>query len=285
MPRIGRFLILCVIACACAGPSRTDGDDDSSSRSDLEVLRVSDVEWEPLNPARGDQSPMAGTLWGDRHSAVATGFLLAPVDGFESPPHIHNVSYRGVVIRGLLHNADPDAKPMWMPTGSFWTQPRGGVHITAAEGASTLAYIEIDDGPYLVQPPDEEFSTGERPVNVHASNLVWVEAPGAWNPSTRPGIAYLWGRPTDGELNGRLIRLPAGFRGTLQTRDGATVRAVVIAGRVRLDAVAASAAEALEPGSYFSSGAGVVHELACDPSDECIVYVRTSGNPILRPAS
>jgi hypothetical protein len=83
------------------------------------VVLTSEVNWEQLNPARGDKSPKAGTLWGDRNGPGPTGFLLKPADGFKSPPHIHNVSYRGVVISGLVHNDDPNADDMWMPTGSF----------------------------------------------------------------------------------------------------------------------------------------------------------------------
>jgi hypothetical protein len=80
------------------------------------VVLMSEVEWTYLNPARGDKAPMAATLWGDRFGTGPTGFLLKPKGGFELPPHIHNVSYRGVVISGLIHNDDPNAVDMWMPT-------------------------------------------------------------------------------------------------------------------------------------------------------------------------
>ncbi len=86
--------------------------------SATEVIPVSEVKWEQLNPARGDKSPQAGTLWGDRSGAVPTGFLARFVDGFSSPPHIHNATYRAVVISGHIHNDDPDAASMWMPAGS-----------------------------------------------------------------------------------------------------------------------------------------------------------------------
>ena len=39
------------------------------------VLLSSEIVWEKLNPARGDQSPQAATLWGDRNGTEATGFL------------------------------------------------------------------------------------------------------------------------------------------------------------------------------------------------------------------
>ena len=99
---------------ACAPPSGAPVSSPAATEGPSVVLPVAEVEWQQLNPARGDASPAAATLWGDRNGPDATGFLVRFVDGFESPPHIHNVSYRGVVIRGLVHNDDPDAEAMWM---------------------------------------------------------------------------------------------------------------------------------------------------------------------------
>lgn len=141
-----------------------------------EVVMASEVEWTYLNPARKDKAPMAGNLWGDRNEEGATGYLLKPKDGFQSPPHIHNVSYRAVVINGLLHNDDPAAEFMWMPKGSFWTQPKGQIHITAAKGEAPMAYVEIDKDPYLVLPTKEAYLSQLRPLNVYRSNLVWLDA-------------------------------------------------------------------------------------------------------------
>jgi hypothetical protein len=73
-----------------------------------EVVLTSEVEWEKLNPARGDKSPQAATLWGDRKGTVSTGFLAKLVDGFSSPPHIHNATYRAVVISGSIHYVRTD---------------------------------------------------------------------------------------------------------------------------------------------------------------------------------
>jgi hypothetical protein len=75
----------------------------SAAEQSSMVVLTSEVEWTYLNPARGDKAPMAGTLWGDRSGTGPTGFLLKPKDGFQSPPHIHNVSYRGVVISCFIH--------------------------------------------------------------------------------------------------------------------------------------------------------------------------------------
>ena len=156
-----------------------------------EVILASEVKWEKLNPARGDKSPQAGTLWGDRKGTVSTGFLARFVDGFSSPPHIHNAIYRAVVISGTIHNDAPDAVDMWMPAGSFWTQPKGEVHITAARGATNVALVEVDKGPYLVLPIEEAFDSGKRPVNVDASNIVWVDQPGMQASANGPKVAYL----------------------------------------------------------------------------------------------
>lgn len=96
---------------------------DTTENRTYDVVVASDIEWEQLNPKRGDASPKAANIWGDRNGTTATGFLVRFVDGFSSPPHIHNVTYRAVVISGYVHNDDPEAKEMWMPAGSFWTQP------------------------------------------------------------------------------------------------------------------------------------------------------------------
>ena len=234
---------------------------------------------------------MAGTLWGDRSGAGPTGFLLKPKDGFESPPHIHNVSYRGVVIRGLIHNDDPNAADMWMPAGSFWTQPKGEVHITAAKGVDTLAYIEIEKGPYLVLPAEKAFDSGERPVNVDKSNIVWmgasditwVDKPGMSASASGPKVAFLWGNPQDDQLNGTLVKLPAGFTGKIDSH-GSTFRAVVIQGQPQYQMPSEADVKTLEPGSYFSSKGESVHQISSKAGEESIIYVRTDGNYDVVPA-
>ena len=84
-----------------------------------EVVTVDDIEWGWLNPLRKDKSPSAGKLWGDRTKNEPAGFLVKFKKGFLSPPHIHNITYRGVVIQGLLHNDDEHAEKQWLPAGSF----------------------------------------------------------------------------------------------------------------------------------------------------------------------
>lgn len=264
--------IFAIISIVTAGCTSIQTASDNTTKT-AEVLLASEIKWEQLNPARGDMSPQAGTLWGDRKGTVPTGFLAKFVDGFSSPPHIHNATYRAVVIKGLIHNDDPDAAHMWMPGGSFWTQPKGEVHITAARGKINVALVEIDKGPYLVLPPDKAFDTGEKPINVDASNIVWVDPPIMQPSANGPKIAYLWGNLQDGQSNGSFIKLPAGFKGKIRSY-GATFRAVVIKGEPQYFG---TATQTLEPGSYFSSRGESVHQISSKPGEESIIYVRTNG--------
>ena len=249
-----------------------------------EVVLASEVEWSYLNPVRKDKAPMAGNLWGDRTKEGATGYLLKPKDGFQSPPHIHNVSYRAVVISGFLHNDDPEAEFMWMGAGSFWTQPKGQVHITAAKGETPIAYVEIEQGPYLVLPTKEAFLSQLRPVNVNKSNLVWLDASdvswvdqsGTQGKENEPQISFLWGDTAEGEYHGTFIKLPAGFIGKIDSR-GKEFRAIVIKG-VPQFRMSETERKTLEPGSYFGSkGEQAVYQISSKSDEESIIYIRTNG--------
>lgn len=241
-----------------------------------EVVSISDVKWGALNPLRGDKGPRAANLWGDRTRQGATGFLVKFVDGFRSPPHIHNVSYRGVVIRGLVHNDDPKADELWMSPGSYWTQPKGDVHITAAKGRDNLIYVEIPDGPYLVRPVGKAFRSGEKPINVDASNIVWIDKSGGASSSDSPKIAYLWGSLRDGRLNGTLVKLPSGFSGRLRG-SGPSLRAVIIQGRTDHRGQDKTQSTSLAPGSYFGSTGNAAHRISCTATRGCILYIRAVG--------
>ncbi|MEM9299085.1 MAG: DUF4437 domain-containing protein [Bacteroidota bacterium] len=245
--------------------------------SDLKVLSFDDVKWEPLNPLRGDKSPQAAPLWGGLNSNVSTAFLVKFRDGFSSPPHIHNVTYRGVVISGLVHNDDPDAAHLWMPTGSFWTQPAGEVHITAAKGESNIAYIEIDHGPYLVKPASEAFDNGERPVNIDQRNLVWLDAKDIiWVDQGGVRVSFLWGERAEGQFNGTMIMLPKGFDGQIHS-DGKLFKAVIIQGQVAHLSEDLDRATKLIPGSYFGAEGKAIHPISSDLQQETLIYVRTNG--------
>jgi len=239
------------------------------------VLLSSEIEWEKLNPARGDQSPQAGTIWGDRKGEVATGFLTKFVDGFTSPPHIHNATYRAVVIKGSIHNDDPAAENMWMKSGSFWTQPKGELHITSAKGEGNIALVEIDKGPYLVQPIEDAYDNGERPINIDASNVVWLDSKKTnWmDADSKAELSFLW------EANGSkglFVKLPKALSGILKT-DGRVLQAVVIQGELNYTLPQNQETKVLDAGSSFSSTNKAIHTVST-ASNGVLLYIRTNGS-------
>ncbi|WP_018970800.1 DUF4437 domain-containing protein [Rubritalea marina] len=246
----------------------------AESKDNLKVITGDEVAWGHLNPARGAQGPQAANLWGDRAEDESTGFLVKFVDGFASPPHIHNVSYRAVVISGEIHNDDPDAAEIWMPVGSYWTQPKGQEHITAAKGAHNVALVEIDRGPYLVLPVDESFDDGERPINVDPANLVWLKLRGWEDGVVVPERCFLWGKVRPGHGNGSFLRLPAGFRGHLLNRQN-SLQFVVVSGQLTLDTEEATE---LPSTSYVELSEGTMKSIPLHVREETVLYVRSVGD-------
>ena len=279
-------VLACLLAVGCATSPRTGLDSRAGDHTDedIEVIPASGVRWGALNPARGAHGPRAADLWGDRTGSDATGMLVRFADGFSSPPHIHNTTYRGVVLEGLIHNDDPDAEESWMPTGSYWTQPAGEVHITSAKGDGRLVFIEIQHGPYLVLPTDEATDNGERAVNIHASNMVWLDASSAARivqsstdrPAEGPKVSYLWGDPHDQDPSAALVKLPGGFAGTLRG-DGPSLRVVVVEGQVHFQRSGENGVLALDPGSYIGSQSGASQRISLGTDSPCVLYVRAEG--------
>lgn len=264
-----------VIVGAFAASALLSGD--PPDRTKVRVVPASAVEWQSLNPLRGDKSPHAGTLWGDRGAAVPCGFLVKFVDGFSSPPHIHPVTYRGVVVSGLVHNDDPKAAEVWLPPGSFWTQPAGEVHITAAKGTTNVAYIEIEKGPYLVHPAEDAFERPEAPIKTDLASMQWTAAPGASDKAGGPQAVALAGNPGNTEIKRWLLKLPAGAKYSISS-TASMFHAVVILGRPEHEVTAKSDAQHLEPGSYFGSEWDVSHAITCGAGEECLLYIRTDGD-------
>ena len=269
-PIIGLALALAVTA---LGNTQVAADGHSGN----ELVLASDVEFIPLNPARGDLSPKSGKLWGNIREDVPSGMLVTFVDGFQSPPHIHNITYRAVVINGVVHNDDPAAEKMWMGPGSFWTQPLGENHITAANGENSTIFLEILSGPYLVKPADEAFDGGERPINIEARNIMWLDAEDAeWVGDDGPKMAYLWGSVEGNKKNGTFIKLPSGYSGELST-SAPLMRVVTIQGQTGVQLSGESDMHSLDPGSYFGSKGEVAHKISCESEDDCILYLHTEG--------
>lgn len=247
----------------------------------VEVVTREDFRLIPLNPLRGDASPKAGVLWGNLRENVPTGALIEFAPDFASPPHIHNITYRAVVIEGTVHNDDPDAENMWMGPGSFWTQPAGEVHVTAVGPAGGMAFLEILSGPYLVQPSQQAFDNGERPINMEERNVVWLDASNVtWvehdQESFGPEMAFLWGTQRPGVANGTFVKLPSEYTGQLGT-GGNEIKSVLIKGQLTHSAAELSEARNLEPGSYFGSTGQVSHVLSCGGPVDCVLYIHATG--------
>lgn len=237
--------------------------------AETKVVAANEVNWGYLNPARGDKSPGAADLWGDRTKDTATGMLVRFNKGFESPPHIHNITYRGIVIEGEMHNDDPQAAKMWMPTGSFWTQPAGEDHTTAANDKTNLIYLEIDEGPYLVKPSKEQFDNGEKPINVHVDNMVWLrDSDLATINATGVSATYLWGDTS--AVFGSMVKIPINFKGSIDS-SADEFKAVIIRGSLKY-----SDNTTLKPGSFVSSTGKSQLMIENNTNEDAIVYIRTS---------
>lgn len=233
----------------------------------------SELEFIPLNPDRGDKAPQAGAIYGNIRENVATGYIGKFKDGFSSPPHIHNITYRAIVMNGEMHNDDENAPVMWMPTGSIWTQPKGQPHITSAQGDNAMAYIEIDSGPYLVNPVSESFESEESPINISASNVVYLgkDESELIGEKSNAQIAYTW-KKKNGE-NGYLLKLPAGFNGEILS-DGTVFYGIIINGRVAYLMPNSEKPTELDQGSHFKSQEKAVHNISTN--EESIIYIRTN---------
>ncbi len=147
---------------------------------------------------------------------------------------------------------------MWMPATSYWTQPAGEAHITSAKGKINIALVEIDRAPYLVKPVKQKFDNGERPYNIHASNILWRE-------EDTIASAPLW-KNSNGEISGRLIR----FSNRIKI-DETSAKIVVISGSLKS---ASHANMPLTPGSFIEiKKTGI--ELFCREQQDCIFYFKS----------
>ncbi len=271
-----KFIMVVLLLGVIEVNAQTPVTDDIKSEN--EVVTAENIEWGWLNPLRGDKSPAAGKLWGDRTKNEPAGFLVKFKKGFSSPPHIHNITYRGVVIKGLLHNDDENAEKQWLPPGSYWQQPAGEAHITAADGEENMAFLDIQEGPYLVQPTTEAFDNGERPINVDKTNLVWLNANDiTWvSKKSKVQMAFLWGDHENRLLRASLVKLPIGFDGEIKNLSP-NFRAVVIQGNITHQVSGENTKSTLDAGTYFGAAENSTHNITVNGDQEVIIYVRTNG--------
>ena len=115
------------------------------------------------------------------------------------------------------------------------------------------------------------------------SNIVWIDQPRPPTYVNRPKLAFLWGNHQVDQLNGTLVKLPAGFTGMMRSH-GSTFRAVVVQGRLKHQVSGETNVKTMDPGSYFSSKGESMHQVSCAAGDECIIYVRMVGKFDVTPA-
>lgn len=116
-----------------------------------------------------------------------------------------------------------------------------------------------------------------------APNIVWLDSPGLTASSNGPKLAFLWGNPQDGELNGTLVKLPARYVADIR-HHGTTFGTVVIKGRPQHHVPGTSDIKRLEPGSYFSASGEVSQRIASSANGESLIYIRTDGGYEVIPA-
>lgn len=104
-------------------------------------------------------------------------------------------------------------------------------------------------------------------VWLDASNITWIDQPGMSAATYGPKVAFLWGNPQDQQLNGTLVKLPAGLTGEIRAH-GSTFRAVVIQGQLRHNVAEATDVKILDPGSFFSSQGEAVHQVSSEAGVE-----------------
>lgn len=158
-----------------------------------------------------------------------------------------------------------------MSPGSFWTQPAGESHITAAKGES-IAYVGIDSGPYLVKPIENNFDNGKQPINISSDNIMWLNnRQASMLENNRSEIAFLWKKDN---LKGQLIKIKSGFSGEI-LNSGNIFHAVIIKGELEYGS---DDPKTLDPGSYFTSTEESKHSVSSANNSDCIVYIRTNGD-------
>lgn len=219
---------------------------------------------------------------GDFKKDTPSGFLVKFKDGYKSPLHVNSTDYKAIAIDGRFHNGAKNAEAMWMGQGSYWTQPKGEVHETFATFAKEpLAFIEVDSGIYKEQSEDKATNNNAQPINMDASNIIWLDANNAnWldEKASVAGakVAYFWGTLTKNKYSGTFIKLPPRFKGKLVVFSD-DFKAVVARGNPTLT-LKNGKKESLELGSFFETKGGAFKQnITSAPSEETILYIRIKG--------
>ena len=136
--------------------------------------------------------------------------------------------------------------------------------------------VEIDKGPYLVKSIEESFDNGERPVNIDASNVVWLNNKKTnWIDSkSKAEISFLW---ENNESRGVFVKLPQGYDGTIVS-DGTVLHSVIIQGDLNYTLPQSNEMKELDAGSYFGATSKAIHTITNHSTTEAIMYIRTNAS-------
>ena len=136
---MARRSLLLPLACVLVlSPSARAGGDS------VVLSPASELEW--VTNARGASFSYPWKEEGGRHGDV----VRFPA-GFDSGPHTHTASYRGVVIEGVLMNpVERESTSVRLPARSTWFVAGGAVH-------STKCVSEEDCVFYVHQEADFDF--------------------------------------------------------------------------------------------------------------------------------
>ncbi len=121
----------------------------------------------------------------------------------------------------------------------------------------------------------KHFDNGERPINVDASNMVWLNSKTAnWiAPESNAELGFLW---EDSDSKGLFVKLPKTFNGTIEA-DGTVLHSVVIQGLLKYTLPQDQETKTLDVGSYFGATSEAIHTMS-SVDHEVILYIRTNGS-------
>ncbi|PKB00579.1 uncharacterized protein DUF4437 [Flavobacteriaceae bacterium MAR_2009_75] len=182
-----------------------------------------------------------------------------------------------MVIKGLLHNDDENAENNGFRQVLIGNSQQAK-HILPRQMVKIIwRFLDIQEGPYLVKSTSEAFDNGERPVNVDKTNLVWLNANDIEWVANKSNVetAFLWGSQKEKQLRATLLKLPAGFNGSVKNLSP-NFRAVVISGSLMHQFSKKEAKNKLDAPSYFGAEENATSIIST--AKETVLYIRSNGD-------
>ncbi|MCR9159068.1 MAG: DUF4437 domain-containing protein [Nannocystaceae bacterium] len=149
-----KLLVVLAVAGCASSPETTRVDEPRVAAADsaVTVVLASQVQWGPLNPTRGKESPLAGTLCGDPEGDQPGGVLVKLSAGSAGTIRSHDSNLRIVVIQGRPAPVGEVAgQATGLEPGSFLSANGGDHPFTCEGGDDCVLYVrtegEVDVGP------------------------------------------------------------------------------------------------------------------------------------------